>query len=78
MNLTCPTIIRICTLIVLICKRENHSGGWTQQGTWEQGDLLELMRRDDEIAKEEKNWMHDNVKEDDGGDNRHKTKTAAL
>ncbi len=30
------------------------------------GDLSELMRLDDKMVTEEKNSMHDNVKEDDG------------
>ncbi len=36
------------------------------------GNLLELMQQDDKVAKEEKNLMHNNIKEDDGRDNKHK------
>ncbi len=36
------------------------------------GDLLELMRQDDKMAKGEKNLIWEDVKEDKGGNNGHK------
>jgi hypothetical protein len=43
----------------------------TRDGGYD-GDLSELMKQDDKMVKEEKNLIHDNIKEDNGGDNGHK------
>jgi hypothetical protein len=67
-----PDIVGIRTLVGPNRKGKSFSWVDAPRDLGYDGDLLELMRQDDKMAKKEKNLMHDNVKEDDGGDNGHK------